>query len=223
MQTLIKVVIVIFLFSLCIFGQQLSRSQKIGELRKLKIKIEQNPTDRMKKQYEKYFWELTYISEEDNEEAKRIGAKAIRLFPDGILDVPVDFPEGENWTSVYTFDEIAGEYYSPSIEYKNGSLEIVDVFAQNNFGFIASIGGTLLETINEKSPEFIALAKYEPPTEIKNIKGEYESDGLTFRNKASVTAGNTYLLRAIRYSGGDGIFAIKVYRKDSDGSIVIFV
>ncbi len=223
MRTLIKITAVIFYFSLCICAQQLSRPQKIEELRRLKTKIEQaqNQIDQMQEQHQKIREALFFINEKDAEEAKRIGAQAHRLFPDGILDDLVDYPEGDS-ASNYFFGEIGGEYNCPAIWFKNGTLDFGDAFA-NRTGFIANLGGTLLETISEKNPEFLALAKYQPPPDIKNIKSEYESDGLTFKNKAVVTVGNTYLIRAISLGKGDGIFAIKVHRKDSDGSIIIFV
>ena len=225
MQSLTKLSVIVFFLSFCVYSQQLSRPQKIEELRKLKTKIEQmqNEIDQMQEQHQKIYEEVAFISEKDAEEAKRIGAEVFRLFPDRILDDLMDFPEGGS-ASIYSLEGIAGEYDSPEIEFKDGGLEFVnEISDKKNIGFIANIGGTLLETINENSPEFVTLAKYQPPPEIKNVKKDYESDGLKFSNKATVTVGNTYLLRAVSYGSGDGIFAMKIQRKDTDNSIIIFV
>lgn len=90
-------------------------------------------------------------------------------------------------------------------------------------GFIADLGQTPIENINEQSREFIALTKHFPPTQSKNIKPEFTADGITFHKIVPINVGNTYILRAVLSKVGGGIFALKVYRKDPDGSIIIFV
>ena len=208
-----------------IYGQDGSRQQKVEELKKVAAQIEQleNQIDKIGERRDELTGEILDIGSEDREEAGRIGAKAARLFPDGMMDKLIDAPD-EVGFSIYSFTEIAEYYFAPRLEYKNESLKFYkETDNQENFIFIADIGKTRLDALNEQSREFAALVKYRLPTEIKDVKTEFASDNLTFKQSASVVVGNTYLVRAVGYGRGDGIFAVKVQRKDEDGSIVIFV
>ena len=165
--------------------------------------------------------EILGVSGKDKSEAEKINAKAVRLFPDGMLDNLLNMSDGES-ASIYTFSEIGDYYFAPRIEYKNGALEIIKS-EKENLGFIVNLGGTLPQTIDENTPEFIAITKYVPPSDVKEAKSEFTADNLTFKSKATATVGNTYLIRVIRYNEGEGIFALKVYRKDTDGSIILLI
>lgn len=225
MQFFVKVIIFILLIVPCIFAQQPTRPQKIEELRQLSTQIEQTEKqlDEMQERQQQIFEEIMEISEKDRSESEKIGARAVRLFPDRMLDQLFPMPDQDSF-SVLSLTEIANFYFAPRLAYKNNSLVFVGENKETGrHGFFINLGGTLPETINEKTREFIALAKYAPPADAKDIKSEFSTDGLNFRNKVPVTVGSTYLIRALAGQDGDGIVALKIHRKDTDGSIIIFV
>lgn len=220
MKSFPKFSILLFIFSITLCAQAQSRREKIEEMRNLDSKIEQmqKQLDQMQERQDEIRDEILSVSNEDKAEADKIGATAVRLFPDKSIDDLVENPDGG---SIYIFDELANFYFAPRIEYKNGALEFVK--GEKNLGFIANIGTIQFEKIDEQNREVIALAKYQPPTEFKDAKSEYISSNLTFRNKVSVSVGNIFLARIVRYGEGDAIFAIKVQRKDTDESIILFI
>ncbi len=220
MKFFLKFSILLFIFSVAIFAQEQSRREKIEEMRNLDSKIEQmqKQLDQMQERQDEISNEILSVSDEDKAEADKIGATAVRLFPDKSID---DLIENNTGGSIYVFDQVARFYFAPRIEYKNGTLEFVK--EEKNLGFIANIGRTQFELIDEQNREVIALAKYQPPTEVKDAKSEYISSNLTFKYKVSVSVGNIFLARVVRYGEGDAIFAIKVQRKDTDESIILFI
>ncbi|MBX7174063.1 MAG: hypothetical protein K1X72_24035 [Pyrinomonadaceae bacterium] len=180
-------------------------------------------SDKVQEYWQKLMEEVVSVSKEDSAEADKIGVKAFRLFPDGMIDKPLDNPDSFGG-SIYPFTEISNYYFAPLLELKKNSFIMQRNFTvKENHGLIADIGELPIEKINENSAEFIALAKYQPPDKISDIKNEFSANGLNFYQTVPVKIGETYLLRAISYDQGDGIFAIKTHRKDTDGSIIIFL
>lgn len=222
MKSFLKFSILLFIFSTLIIAQEKTRSQKIEELKKLTSQLEQiqNQIQQIESQRDEIAVELLGATEIDAEIAKKSGAKAYRLFPDGLMDNLFYAPD-EAGFSVYSFTDISNYYFAPRLEYKNNSLEFVQ--AEKSIGFIANLGVISFEAIDEKTSEVTALAKYQPPTDFKDAKSEFATDKFTFKNKVSIAVGNTYLARAVSYKEGDGIFALKIHRKDTDGSIILFV
>lgn len=222
MQRKIYLVILV-LFSASLAGaQEISREQKIEELRVIRPQIEQTRAklDELRNRRETISEDILAVSSQDIDEAEKVGAEAERLFPAGLLENLI-LSEDDTDFSAYSFDQISDYHYAPSFRYENNALVFEKI--SNRFGLIENIGGTFIETINEQNREFIALAKYEIPKDFKKVENEFSFNGVTFKNKVSIIVGNTYLVRAFNNSGGDGIFAVKIHRKDSDGSIVILV
>ena len=225
MRFFISIVSFLLVFVTFIHAQDQSRPQKFEELRRIAAQIEQmeNQLDQIRERREEISSEMLNVSDEDREEAERVGAKATRLFPDGILNKLIDAPD-EVGFSIYSFTEISNYYSEPRLEFKNNSLKFYkESDNQESFVFIADIGKSEFEKIDEQSREIISLSKFQPPTKIKDVKREIVSDNLTFGQSVSVIVGNTYLVRAFSYEKGDGIFAVKIHRKDNDESIVILV
>ena len=213
-------VFVLFISSITINAQEQPRQQKIEDLRTLTAKIEQlqKQMEQVQAHQETIRNEVLSPSAEDKAEAERVGAEAFRLFPDKIID---DLTDDSDGASIYNFAQIAPLFVAPQIEYKRNSLE----FTKNekeNFGLIVNLGEMPIENIDDQSLEVAALAQYQPP-ELKDAKSDYVSSKLTFGNKVVVAVGNTYLARVIRYGSGDAIFALKIHRRDSDESIILFL
>ena len=216
----IYLIICALIFVSNVGAQEISREQKIEELRIVAPQIEQTQVklNELKNRRETIAEEILAVNVQDRAEADKIGANTARLFPSGLLK---NIMSGSSDNSDYSFMQLSGSYPFPEIEYKNNSLQFKN--SEESFGFITNIGGTLLETINEQNKEFIALAKYELSEKFNSIENEYSNEGITFRHKIQIVVGNSYLIRAFNQWGNDGIFAVKVHRKDSDGSIVLFV
>ena len=221
MQTKIVSIVFSILFVSITNAQELSRTQKFEELRKESARLEQIERQHtiIKKKRDQLMTEILAVRNEDEIEAAKIGAKAIRLFPDKILDNLI--PLVHFGFSVHSFTGIARYYSAPRIEYKRNKLRIVK--EDENISYIASLGGTLPETVNGQTREVMALAKYQPPEDYKDAESELRIDGQTFGKSVPAIVGNTYILRGISYGQGDGIVVFKIHRKDSDGSIILFI
>lgn len=218
----------LFVFAFCSFvcGQNLPESKEIIELKGLNRKNED--VSRLIRQLEnrqdKLITDLDEIPDNDLAEAKKLNAKIDRLFPCCPL-AGVD-RETFGMSSGFAFrtEKTGDGYFATYLIYKNNQFEITTGDASH--GFIKNIGKIPLEKVSEQTPEFISLAKYEAPTEIGSIKDEFVSDEIKFQRKVSVKIGDTYILRILNYSSDtklDGIYAIKIHREDTDGSIIILV
>lgn len=219
-----KIFFIIYLLFLvsAVSAQELTREQKIEELKILTSQANQIQAklNELGTRRDKISEELLSVSQQDIAEAEKIGAEAERFFPAGLLRglYSTVFEDTWDYSSKVLMYGLAHSV-APRIEYQNdNSLEFKDY--GNIFGFIIDLGGTSMEKINEKNREFIALEKYE---NFKNTENEFSFDGINFRKKVPVAVGNTFLVRAINKNGGDGILAIKIHRKDSDRSIVLFI
>ncbi len=232
MRFLVKNLVFVFAFCSIISGQNstepqnLSEWKEIVELKELNRKNEDvsRLINQLEERQDKLITDLDEIPDKDIAEAKKLNAKIDRLFPCCPL-VGVD-RETFGMSSGYAFrTENTGDgYFATRLLYKNNQFEITTGDASH--GFIKNIGKIPLEKVSEQTPEFISLAKYEAPTEIGSIKDEFVSDELKFQRKVPVKIGDTYILRILNYvfdTKLDGIYAVKVQREDSDGSIIIFV
>ena len=204
------------------YAEDLSRSEKIRKLGKTFAEINQkkHELDQKEEQLKKSVDTLIAVSYEDELEAQRIGARAIRLFPDKVLDKILPDYRASSF-SVGSLTEIAHYYASPRIEYSQGSLSFIQ--DKDILGFIASLGGTLPENIDRQTREVIALSKYRPSEKPEEEKKQINIDGVNFGKTVPAIPGNTYIFRGISYGKGDKILVLKIQRKDSDGSIVLFI
>lgn len=219
MKFLLKISLLILLSTTFVFSQEQSRLQKIKEWKRVSLQIKQtkNPSQKLQERWQKLMEEILSVSDSDVAESKRIGAKALRMIPNGIADsltTEVGSP------SFYSLSETS-EYFSPELEYKNKSFILQR--SGLNHAFITDIDKVLLEKINEQSREVVAINKYQSPIEAKNIKTEFVSDGIVFSTRVTVYVEHTYLIRNVMYPDGGEVFVVKVHRKDTDGSIIIFI
>jgi len=236
--------VLLLLFSTFVFGQQSARKQKIDELNQvtaqLKILKEERRqiTDRQLELLKK----IKSVSEQDATEAAKLGAQAVRLFPCCALENMVSemdeitFSDSsfeiKHFSSYQITDFLIAEKdrtsreYPETITFSENALQFIEA-RDGNHGFILDLGKTEFEKIDEQTSEVAALAEYVPPTDENNIRKDFTAKGLTFGRSAPVTIGNTYILRAIKYStvpvSLDGIFAVKIHRRDKDGSIILFI
>ena len=220
----IYLITLILIFTSFIGAQEKTREQKIDELRKISSQIEQTQAkiNELEEKRDSATHDILAVDIEDKTEAERIGARAERLFPGGLLENLIYAPDEYSADfSVYSFAEFADYYFAPRLKYEKGFLQFIR--EENSFGYIADLGGTLIETIDERNKDSIALADFQLPKDFKDVKSEISHNTLSIKSKVPVIAGKSFLVRAFNNDGSDGIAAVKIHRKDSDGSIVIFV
>lgn len=255
MRLLTGSLIVIFLFNAFLYGQNSARRQKLVEIKRitsqLKPLIEENK--QILKREIAILFKLKSASGQDLAEAKRLNAQAVRLFPccdlekkvremdeltySGFSDLwETELSGSNNWFSFSSISisdfiertkpmnsrEIGGD-----LEYNENSLNLIRK-NNGNHGFIFDAGNKSFESISGETEEIRALAEYRPPTEAKDIRKGFVSNGFAFGQSVPVTVGNTYILRVVKYgeldTSLDGIFAVKVHRAEAaDGSIILFI
>jgi len=222
MKFLFKNLLVVLVFYSFVCGQ----NSDIEELKNLHLKNEglETSISNLEERLDTLVEKLSVIGEKDKAEAKRLNAEVRRLFP----CCPLAGVEREMFgmDSGYAFrtEKTVDGYFAVSLFYQDEEFSFSE--QDGNHGFILNAGKIPLENVSEKHPAFAALSKYEPPFEIENIKKEFIADDIGFRQSAPVKIGDTYLLRVVSYAADgniDSLFALKVARRDADGSIIVFI
>jgi hypothetical protein len=106
--------------------------------------------------------------------------------------------------------------------------QILTCFAGADYGMIANLGDVPLEDFSLEYPGVKFLASYEAAREEPVARSEYgrfgaglNIDGTGYKTRLPVVVNNSYVLRGIHYSDSDVLVALRVVRKDTDGSIII--
>jgi hypothetical protein len=101
-------------------------------------------------------------------------------------------------------------------------------FSSPDYGMLTNLGNVPLDEITAKDPRARFLATYDPPRSEPDARCEARRfvvgetiDGLVYKSRLPVQVGATYLLRAINYDRSDVLVALRVARKDYDGSVII--
>ncbi|HMQ02984.1 MAG TPA: hypothetical protein PKD26_03635 [Pyrinomonadaceae bacterium] len=194
------------------FSQQTERERKIKTLNELRSQIAS---------LEAY---VLSPDPEDSSLAASKGFKAFRLLPrekyDGVLTV-----------------RGGGAYYSFSKEnhnYDSGtdiSLErerLTVGFAGADYGFLQQLGELDLSDLSADLPSIEFLVKYQPPKDEPSIRMEqersnnYTAGEIVFSRSVPAIVGENYALRSIRFGKSDVLVLFNIYRRDSDGNLIIF-
>ena len=102
-------------------------------------------------------------------------------------------------------------------------------FAGADYGIMAILDEVPLENVTSELPQAAFLLGYNPPSEDAAARQEGRSfhapgktiDGITYSRRLPVQVNATYLVRSISYGDSDVLVALRVVRKDSDGSLII--
>ncbi|MBA3633810.1 MAG: BON domain-containing protein [Acidobacteria bacterium] len=208
-------------------AQNLTREQKIQELQTLGSKVEsmRSRLEKMETRQEELEEEILAASDSDLAEAGKENASAFRIFPRGLLDDKISIRGG---AAYYSFTSKTHDYNeTPQIELQNGDFSVG--FYGANFGFISDAGEITLSKITEQNKNVNFLINYRPPTSESEARNEYQkagkgfdANGANYKKQVSAIVGHTYILRAVSFDEADTLVAFKVYRKDTDGSLIIF-
>lgn len=250
MRFSLVVLIFISIFSTFSYGQESLRRQKFAEVKSItqQLKLLKEENKRATQQQLEIIAQLQSVSDEDLSEAEKVGAKAVRLYPCCELKDLIKSMDGLNYLDTKDYDVPNLRYpfrfssilvtdfsekrdknvteFSDTFTYKDDSL-IITKSRNNDHAFIADLGVMPFENINEDTREVVALAEYKPPANENDINPEFTSGNIVFGQNVSVNAGKSYILRAVRYKNSfspiDDIFALKIHRKDENGSIILFI
>jgi len=127
----------------------------------------------------------------------------------------------------YSFARHTHEYgYGSDIELGSGYLSVG--FAGADYGMLTTLGDLPIEEITIEDPVVQFMATYHVPSEEPKARSEYRrfADGPTvddrrYQTRLPVALGTTYLLRSINYDTSDVLVALRVIRRDADGSVII--
>src|SRR5437868_7117526 len=127
----------------------------------------------------------------------------------------------------YSFVRLTHEYGQGSdILLEQGYLSVG--FAGADYGILAQVGNIDLNEISVEHPSTLFLASYQAATKEPAARQEWSRfgsgitvDGIKYSHRVKAEVGMTYVLRSIDYGRSDWLVAVKVVRRDSDGSLII--
>lgn len=157
----------------------------------------------------------------------------IRLMPREVYDhgsYPVEKKiDIRGGGAYYSFADLSHAYgYGSDIELDHNQLMVG--FAGADYGIMASLGDVPVEAITLADPRVQFLSTYQPPESEPLARAEFQRfsrhqgptiDGLRYQSSLPVTESTTYLVRSIVYDRSDVLVAFRVFRKDTDGSVII--
>ena len=96
------------------------------------------------------------------------------------------------------------------------------------YGMLVKAGDIPLEEITVEHPGLRFLLEYTVPSAETPARKEARKfgegtlvDGIRYQRRLPVEMNTTYLLRSINYGASDVLVALRVVRKDTDGSVII--
>lgn len=192
--------------------QDPSREQKLVQIKDLNAQIA------------KIVEELASTPAADVHQAESEGLLAIRLNPRETYGW-IAAPQGGG--AYYSFSERSHDYqHTAQIELQQGYLSVG--FAGADYGFMIDLGERPLAEVGGETPEAKFLLEYIAPSDEPVARAEYgklqayEAGGFLYKNRFPAIVGHAYLLRAITYSRSDLLVGIRVIRKESDGSLILY-
>jgi hypothetical protein len=162
--------------------------------------------------------DLTAAAQEGN-------AGVFRILPREKYDKDVFKVRGGG--AYYSFTNGSHSYDStPQISLEQNFLQVG--FYGASYGFLTDLGETQLAKIDEKTKGVNLLASYQPPLELVKARIEqkkargFEAENIAYKDRLPAIVGHSYVVRAISYDEADVLVAFKIYRRDADGSLIIF-
>ncbi len=171
--------------------------------------------------------EMLSPTNRDLAQAQIENVEVFKILPRGIFD-----SENNNLSlrggAYYSFTNKSHSYNEiPQIELQSNNF-IVGFYGAN-YGLMADLGNVPLSSVDENSIEVSQLFDYqakviepEARTEFRFLHKGLDVGGVTYKKQLPAIPGNTYILRAISFDEADTLVAFNVYRKDEDGSLIIF-
>ncbi len=154
----------------------------------------------------------------------------IRLLPREVYDPHVNKKSAltvRGGGAYYSFTRQSHEYGNATeIGLEQGYLQIGG-FGGASYGMLGKYSGAL-ENISTEIPGVMFLAKYDAVTdepgarlEARRTASGITVDGMSYVRRLPVEVGATYVGRSINFDEADALFAFKVVRQDTDGSLIL--
>lgn len=155
----------------------------------------------------------------------------IRLLPREVYDPYVNKKAAltvRGGGAYYSFTRQSHEYGNGTdIGLEQGYLQIGG-FGGASYGMLAKYDGARLEEISAELPGVMFLSKYNAVTDEPAARLEQRRsangitiDGMSYKRRLPVEVGATYVGRSINFDEADALFAFKVVRQDTDGSLIL--
>jgi len=206
------VVLLVFFLSSVVLSQSVSRDQKLQQISDLNSQIKALED------------EILLPSSSDIRRAKEAGFEVFRLMPREKYDHKLTVQGGGSY---YSFTTRSHDYQKTAeIGLEQNHLKVG--FAGADYGFIADLADARLVDVTKDTAEASFLVAYRPPQTESDVRKEamkawnYEANGFMYKSQIPAVVGHTYVLRAISFDDADVLVAINLYRKDTDGSLIVF-
>lgn len=202
------------LLLLCSFAyaQETTREQKLRKIDELRSEIKSLEAD------------VLSPGAKDSARAKEEGFNVFRIMPREKYNHKLAVQGGG---SFYSFTTKSHDYQKiAQIGLEQNYLNVG--FAGADYGFISDLGDTPLFDVTTETAQVNFLLNYKPPINEPDVRVEqrktwnYEANGLIYKSRVPAVVGHSYVLRAISFNNADILVAFKVFRKDADGSLIIF-
>ena len=161
-------------------------------------------------------------------------AGLIRLLPERALDEKLyqthkelRVPGGGSFYSFANHTHASG--YTSDVRLESDKL--TTGFGASNYGIFSGLGDVPLEELTLNDPRVEFLSVYQAPRSFETARSEasrfrqgVQLDGAVYSSEVPIQVNSTFLLRSIAYRylhGSDVLVALRVVRKDDDGSVII--
>jgi hypothetical protein len=161
-------------------------------------------------------------------------AGLIRLLPERAFDEKLyqkhkelRVPGGGAFYSFANHTHASG--YTSDVKLENDKL--TTGFGASNYGIFRGLGDVPLEELTLNDPRVEFLSGYQAARSLETSKSEasrfrqgVQLDGAVYRSEVPIQVNSTFVLRSIAYGyihGSDVLVALRVVRKDDDGSVII--
>lgn len=155
----------------------------------------------------------------------------IRLLPREVYDPHVNKKAPltvRGGGAYYSFSRQSHEYGNATeIGLEKGYLQIGGFYGAS-YGMLAKYDAASLEEISTELPGLMFLAKYNAVSDEPAARREQRRsatgitiDGISYKGQSPVEVGATYIGRSVNFDEADALFAFKVVRQDTDGSLIL--
>ena len=212
MRSALKIFVFVLFYTSIANAQDSSREQKLQKILELNNQIRILEKD------------FLLPTAKDLEKGQKENFNVVRLNPREKYDRKLLIQGGGSY---YSFTKNSHNYQDTAqIGLEQNNLKVG--FAGADYGFINDLGETALSGISKETSEVNFLVNYKPLINIDEIRIEqhrahdYKTDEAIYKSNLPAVVGHTYVLRAISFDKADVLVALKIYRKDADGSLIIF-
>ena len=218
---------ILMLSSLTVFAQSQSREDLLKEIAAKRAELSKLQKDLAK-------LEISLLSPSEKDRAayadflRQPDTGLIRLLPRETYDIGnVEGMALRGGGAYYSFKDRTNEYVNSSdISLEQGQLSTG--FAGANYGMLANLGKTPLESVSLAAAAAQSLAQYTPAPDEPRARIEQRRmsegatiNGVSYKNRQPLQLDSTYLLRSVNYHASDTLVAFRVVRIDNDQSALI--